>query len=121
VNGPTYWKAVGRLRLPSGQANDWYDRPSKSRSPFWYRSAKHWLASDQAVVVTPLTTTDLIPCGKQKASAYSQCDPLAGLLFGQATGPLGPCVVAFWHKPVVGLHGPSPVALGPSEPPLQVS
>src|ERR1700677_3294392 len=62
VNGPAYWNAVGWFALPFGHADAWYDRPSKSRSPFWYRSAKHWIASEYAVVVTPLIITVRDPC-----------------------------------------------------------
>ena len=73
-----------------------------------------------SLVDTPLISTVRVPFGKQKPSANSQSAPLAGLLVGQATGPLGPWVVAFWQTGR-GLHGPSPVAVRPSDPPTQVS
>ena len=56
---------VGWLLLPFGHADAWYDRPSKSRSPFWNLSAKHWLASENSVVCTPLTRAVRVPFWKQ--------------------------------------------------------
>ena len=61
------------------------------------------------------------PCGMQVPSANSQSEPLVNLLFGQATGPVGPCVVGFWQTPVVRLQLPSPVTSPPPEPPVHVS
>ncbi len=62
-----------------------------------------------------------MPAGKQLLSENSQFTPLVKLLAGQATGPVGPCVIGFWQTPVLGLHGPSPTAFEPSEPPTQVA
>ena len=61
------------------------------------------------------------PFWKHEPSANSQSAPLFESLVGQAAGPFGPWVVAFWQMPVCGSHGPSPWAFGPSVPPTQVS
>ena len=87
----------------------------------WWRNrtAKPSGQSLSSVVVLPLIVTVRSPFGKQKPSANSHSAPLAGSLVGQAVGPVGPCVVAFWHPALE--HGPSPVAPGPSRPPTHVS
>ena len=64
-NGPAYSYADGWFLLPSGHAEPWYDSPSKSRSPFWNRSPKHWFASEDSVVGTPFTVAVLVPFWKQ--------------------------------------------------------
>ena len=71
------------------------------------------------MVGTPLTNAVRAPFWKQKPSANSHSAPLAGSFVEQAVGPFGPWVVAFWQP--VAVHGPSPVAVGPSDPPTQVS
>ena len=115
-----YWNVVGKFGLPFGQTGR-YDWPSKSRSPFWNLSWRHWLAADVSLTGDPLMNAVRVPCLKQGPSENSHSAPLAALLVGQATGPLGLCVVAFRQRPVVRLHGPSPLAFLPSAPPLQVS
>src|SRR5436305_5251070 len=110
---------VGLLELPSGQSA-LYELPSKSRSPFWKPVCRQPFNRAVIVVAFPLTVTGRCPAGKHGRSANSQRLPSDASEVGHAVGPLNPCVIAFWQLVPARLHGPSPVAPGPSSPPSQV-
>src|ERR1051326_5199670 len=69
------------------------------------------------VSVLPFTVVARGPAGMQLASENSHSAPLRKLLLGHVVPA---SVETFWHTPVAGLHGPSPVDPGPSKPPTQL-
>lgn len=64
-----------------------------------------------------MTYTVRGPAGMHVMSENSHSCPEVKLVLGHAAPP---SVVAFWHTPVLGLHGPSPTLPAPSKPPTQV-
>src|SRR6266852_5331606 len=115
-----YLNEVGWFAVPFGQVPGRESVPSKSRSPFWNRLLTQKATGECSCLALPLISTVRLPCLKQAPSENSQFWPLPALLLGQAIGPVVPSVLACAQMPVLALHGPSPTACRPSEPPMQV-